>query len=312
MSTNKPTKSSSRAGRFKKKLVSEEFLRQEAPVIESQLQPILDDYHQKLLSPAELVGAYIVMVLSYRYPGVWLGAKNKSPLMDQHQLPYPIKNLFTLFEPNIQKRLASYETLGEVFNHFALKSTPLTVNRSLLKWSMGLYGLELMFRIPSPSEVLKQQIRARRCVTVLIDKMKAASYILQERDALSFTMHDLIHADHFYHDNHCFEGQLGFYGFLNHCMEENHFADYLTNPKFMAEFEYLIADMNAYAIHLFKCLKAALIFYHPQKEVGFGQWLEKLKLESHVKEALVHLNTDHYRSNDDITILQYLRKWQSN
>ena len=89
-----------------------------------------------------------------------------------------------------------------------------------------------MFRIPRPEEVLNQQKQGRRCVTVILDPEKAKKFILGERDALGFTMHDLIHADHFYHNNQCYQGQLGFYGFLDHCMTQNHFADHLKLPAF--------------------------------------------------------------------------------
>lgn len=301
-----PTKSSSRAGRFKKKLVDEAFLAEEAPVIEAKMAPFLELYRNDKLHASELVGLYVLTVLAYRFPGGWLGSK-RPPLAIAHQMNFPLEKLS--FEPNIQKRLASFKTIGEVFAHFALKSTPETVNRALLSWSEGSYGLELMFRIPQPHEVLHQQKQGRRVVTLLTDKKRTQHFILGERDSLSFTMHDLIHADHFYHKNECFKGQLGFYGFLDHCMKENHFESHLTNEKFASEFEYLIADMNAYAIHLFKCLKSALIFFHPEGENFYQEWSQKLTQDTQEIEALDLLNTSSFSSRHDEILLQFLNKW---
>ncbi len=301
-----PTKSSSRAGRFKKKLVDEAFLKDEAPIIEAKMAPFLELFKAGTIQSSELTALYVLMVLSYRSPGGWLGAK-RAEMSIPHQMNFPLKNLS--FEPNIQKRLAEFNTIGDVFAHFALKSTPETVNRALLSWSAGSYGLELMFRIPSPEEVLHQQKQGRRVVTLLTDKKRTQHFILGERDSLSFSMHDLIHADHFYHNNECYNGQLGFYGLLDHCMKENHFDKHLQNEKFASEFEYLIADMNAYAIHLFKCLKSALVFFHPEGDNFFQNWSKKLTNNPQEIEALASLNSPAFSSQHDEILLQFLNRW---
>ena len=274
MSINLPIKSSSRAGRFKKKLVSESELHAEAPFIQAKVTPF-----QNLLSGSHFVAAYILTYLSHRYPGNWLGSKKNSlkvPGVAWRDLPFK-------FEPNILKRLEGIETLNEIFANFALKSTPEPVNRAVLEWSAGRYGLELMFRIPYPSEVLQQQKMGRRCVTAIVDQ-RLSTYILGERDALSFIMHDLIHADHFYYHQEVYLGQLGFYGLLDKTFS---YFD-LSNEEFAREFEYLIADMNAYAVHLLKCFKSAMIHYF--SEDYFRGWAQDLNPPI----ALYALNTPDY------------------
>jgi hypothetical protein len=310
MSTNLPNKSSSRAGRFKKKLVPQEALEKEAPVIQERMTQILELFNQQQLSAAEFTAIYILCVLSYRYPGAWLGAKRSEKLTKDNKLSFPLSGLNFPLEPNIQKRLQGFTTVGEVFEHFAFKSTPLTVNRSILNWSSGDYGLELMFRIPRPQEVLDQQKYARRCVTVVLEKERASKFILGERDALGFTMHDLIHADHFYHNNQSFQGQLGFYGFLDFCMSENHFEELLKIPGFEEEFEYLIADMNAYAIHLMKCFKSALTHYHLEGESFFSHWILKLNIAPNELEAFRSLNGPNYQDSQDEVLLNLLSRYQ--
>ena len=306
-------KNSSRSGRFKKKLVPLESLRKEAEEIELKFRPILQAYEGKKCSDAEFCTLYILTVLNYRFPYHWLGAK-RSPIQSEHKLSFPIKELEKLgfeFTESIKKRLSSLETLGDIFNNFSLKSTPQTVNRSLLQWSMGLYGLVLMFRIPSAEEVLNQQKNAKRCVTVLWEKKRTENYILGERDALSFTMHDLIHADHFYFHNESFEGQLGFYGLLDFCMKRGDFKELMSHQKFYDEFEYLISDMNAYAIHLMKCLKSALIFYHPEGEYFFGAWMNRLALNPQEITAFKNLNTSLHTNEDHQIILACLARYKA-
>lgn len=296
MTEESPTKSSSRAGRFKKKLVSEEELLSEAPQIMAKVTPFYDLLVAGKITPIQFTASYIILYLSHRFPGTWAGAKKSHEVVNG----IPWRELPFHFEPNINKRLEQVDTLEEIFAQFALKSTPLSVNRAILEWSRGHYALELMFRIPSPEEVLDQQKQGRRCVTCLIDR-RISKYILGERDALSFTMHDLIHADHFYFHNECFQGQLGFYGLLYQTIS---YFD-LSHEAFAAEFEYLIADMNAYAIHLMKCLKSAMLHYF--SENYFKEWLKELN----PPPALYHLNTAEYSPLEmDAEILTWLDQYR--
>jgi len=310
MSINLPNKSSSRSGRFKKKLVSPAELLNEAPQVLKLMSPLVDTFNQGLVSAPEFCALYIIHVLSLRYPGTWAGAKRSEPIVKDHQLKKPLDEYLHFFEPNIQKRLSQFKTIGDIFNHFSLQSTPLTVNRALLNWSNGTYKLELMFRIPLPGEVLNQQKLGHRCVTIILDVEKSSQYILGERDSLGFTMHDLIHADHFYHENKCFEGQLGFYGLLDFSLERGDFDVLMMNKRFVHEFEYLISDMNAYPIHLMKCLKSALIHYHESGVDFFKSWVDSLDLKTHEKMAFLKLNTQDYESHLDEELLYFLNRFK--
>ncbi len=290
-------KSSSRAGRFKKKLVSDAALRLEGPRILERLAPLEKLYALGNLSAPDFTAAYVITYLSHRFPTTWPGATRelqRVPGIPWRELPFS-------FEEKVERRLKGLETLPEILANFALRSTPLAVNRALLNWHQGRYPLELMFRIPRPQEVLRQQTQGRRCVTAITDA-RVSSYILGERDALSFTMHDLIHADHFYFDNHCYEGQLGFYGLMERTLG---YFD-LSHEKFAAEFEYVISDMNAYAIHLLKCLKSAMVFYFGDEY--FQRWTTNLR----PPEALFVLNTPSYAPQTmDAEILDWLSTFRS-
>lgn len=291
MDSNSPIKSSSRAGRFKKKLVTSDVLKEEAPAM---LEKLL--LFKEQLNEANFTAAYIILYLAHRYPGSWLGAKKEFIACDGpswRDLPF-------VFEPNIIKRLEHINTIQEIFSSFALKATPLSVNRAILEWSRGNYKLELMFRIPGPSEVLKQQMLGHRCVTAITDK-RLAEYILGQRDALSFTMHDLIHADHFYRNNECYKGQLGFYGLLDKTIS---YFD-LEHENFATEFEYLISDMNAYAIHLLKCLKSAMVHYFDEEY--FLNWIKDL--DAPIELKLLNLK-DYKPETMDENILNWLDQYR--
>lgn len=297
MKEHSSIKTSGRAGRFKKKLVSEEVLRNEASSILAQAAPFQDLLASSKICHTDFTALYIILYLSHRYPGTWLGSKQSS----QKIAGVLLKDLPLTFEPNISDRLKEVETLPEIFAQFALKSTPLAVNRALTSWWSGKYQLELMFRIPSPWEVLEQQIEAKRCVTTLLDR-RIEKYILGERDSLSFTMHDLIHADHFFYHNNCFEGQLGVYGLLHKTYA---YFD-LSHKEFAAEFEYLISDMNAYAIHLLKCLKSAMIHYF--NEDYFRGWAQLVN----PPKSIYLLNTSDYHPEVmDQEILDWLKLFVS-
>jgi hypothetical protein len=306
MNDNRELKVSSRAGRFKKKLVSLEELSLEAPKVADRMKPILDLYTQQKLSAAETTAYYILIILSHRFPKTWLGSK-KASMGVEHRMHASWEHLE--LEPNVMSRLKDVKTLGEIFDGFALKSTPLPVNRALLSWSSGSYPLELMFTIPAPLEVLAQQVQGRRCVTVLTTEARLKSYVLGERDALSFTMHDLIHADHFYHSPVSFQGQLGFYGLLEHCLKHDHFKALSESKEFQWELDYFISDMNAYAVHLMKCLKSAIIHYGSREAYEF--WLKCLELNEEEHEALNFLYQDGYVAEiHDSIVLKFLDRWK--
>ncbi len=287
-------KSSSRSGRFKKKLISLDSLQVEVPKFLDLFHKSLELFTQKQISEAELCAHYIIIALSLRYPGTWPGSSNTTHNIE-HQLTGPIPAHIPL-EPNVRKRLDGL-SIGDLFNKFALKSTPPTINRALLNFSTNKYPLELMFKIPTPREVLDQQKNGRRCLTLITKEKQMRDYILGERDYLGFCLHDLIHADHFYHSNLSYQGQLGLYKLLALQMDKGVFDDLLKNEKFEAEFEYIIADMNAYPIHLLKCLKSAIVHYG--NEDFFNDWVKNFPVANHLQR----LNQKIYEPREEDSIL---------
>lgn len=297
MLTSDSKKSSSRSGRFKKKLVSKETLQREASKHLLPLKEMFQLLKRGQLSEAEFVASYILLFLSTRYPKTWLG--HFRPLSTHLKGDFSWKDLpFHFSEKSKEKFLKhNINSVIEIINCFNFKSTPEVVRHSLLKWSTREYSLELMFYVPSPLEVLHQQQHGKRCVTTFMDE-KISQYILGQRDALSFTLHDLIHAHHFFKNKNFLAGQIGFYRMLLH-----HFDDFpLDHQDFYPEFEYLMSDMNAYPIHLLKCLSSSLSHHFTQEY--FLKWAKKIKAP-HVFQLL---NSSAYnpRQHDEI-LLNWLK-----
>ncbi len=300
-------KTSSRSGRYKKKLVSEAHLQSEAPLITAKLTPFLEYRDQGKISEAEFAAIYLVLYLSTRTPFHWLGSRQSAPVTLTHQLPITmveLKDLGLKFEDSVTKKLSPTLTIGELYQYYAFKSTPRSVNRSILEWSNNSYPLVLMNRIPTPLEVLDQQRQSKRCVTALLKEAQLSKYILGERDPMSFTMHDLIHADHFFHDNNCYQGQMGFYRALWKASSEKVFDQILENDAFKNEFEYVISDMNAYCVHLMKCLKSAILHYSFQGEAIFKKMLSTWEMSEEVKNAFIKLNTEKFQAVEDTLLIQ--------
>jgi hypothetical protein len=82
------------------------------------------------------------------------------------------------------------------------------VNTCLVFWAMGLRPIQLMFHIPSPLSVLKQQASGQRVLTMFVSLSELGSSHLSplaymegglehSRDALEFFVHDCKHMEHF-------------------------------------------------------------------------------------------------------------------
>lgn len=143
---------------------------------------------------------------------------------------------------------------------FGFRAVPESAHLSLENWFLQNYDLVLFSEVPSVETVLSLQSLGKRCVSVIRDQQSLSSYILGERDPLSFTIHDLIHADHFLRDPHQKNVQIGFSRLMK---ELHHFApiqeSLISKAAFASQFEYAASDMNSHGAHLCKYLKAILI-----------------------------------------------------
>lgn len=306
-----------RQGKFKKVLVPVEELSREAALLAPRLLKLRQDYLDGIITPALYGTLWCIQYLRTRHPHGWWGAHRRdrvTPIdwvIDLKTLPY-----FTWTAEEL-KMFDRYPSLGELLNHRAFRATPEPVHRALLEWQQGSYPLELMDRIPSVAEVLAQQIEGRRCVTMFFQEAQLGKLVLGERDPLSFAYHDLIHADHFFHNNTMKQGQVGFYRQIHKLHSEGVLDHWLTFENYPGQLEYLMADMNAHPLHLWKCFKAICHMSDtPQTVPLFAETIPRvLDVPKESQEALMKLNTPEFElMNHGVNITNLSEAWgnQSN
>jgi hypothetical protein len=138
----------------------------------------------------------------------------------------------------------------EDFAKISFRSVPLAVNRALIGWAEGRYHLKLLAHVPSSLEVLEMQSRGERIVTCFFKPQELLETHEGGRDAFVFALHDLIHADHFFHDPGLAEAQRDFYSECLVRYRSGEFTERLGDAAWADQFHYIISDMNSHPEHL--------------------------------------------------------------
>ncbi len=270
-----------RQGRFKKCSIDPYLLEEVAVTIYPRLKQCLELYYQQKITAAEMAALYVILFVKNTRKKLWLAGKMKSPLKLQ-KASYPLielpKEILELSQYE-QRKIAGRSIL-DLFCHNILSGIPLVVNQTLTAWHDGDLPLILLERIPLPKEVLEQQLKGERSVTMITKEKNLGQYVFGERDPLSFLIHDLQHAAKFYFHPKAYSSQVGFYRFIYPFMSDPKLLSLLQeDAQFKNEFEYAISDMNAYCLHLLKHINAA--FREAEKEtVGAKNiWFDYLNNE---------------------------------
>ncbi|RNA36330.1 hypothetical protein BpHYR1_001821 [Brachionus plicatilis] len=258
-------KKKSRGG-YRPVLIAGSQLVQESYYLKSKFEVINSQYvsNPDLMMPQDIVSYYILCYLDQRYPNQLL--ENFNPISKNK-----VKSKFLIdvkFQPrnkNAISRLkkAGAETLFDVVNSFNLHSVPITARKTLINWYLDQYNLKLFInKIPSSKDVLQLQARSERCVSLIADKIDCL--VLNERDPLSFLIHDLVHAFKMFNNEYLMRGQVGFCRAVLRLFYNDETREFLdrmcsTDTVFGNQFDYLISDMNSHPRHLFLYFKAILI-----------------------------------------------------
>lgn len=296
-----------RHGSYKKLLLSEEALLAAGP----WLYENLSGFKMQDLTEQDFATLYILLYLRLRTPKNWLQPKqnNEADLR-------PGEKLLTDIIPSSMK-LTAWEmeklqglTGRGLFDCFVMKGIPLSVNRAMVNWYEGKWKIKMLEYIPSSRELLKLQVQNTRCITLMTSPENCAKIVLGSRDPLSFVLHDLMHADQFFSHDVSQKGQLGFYSLINAIYDKTETRSLLkTNPDFKKEFEYIASDMNAYVIHLFKCLKSS-IYRTEEKESYFGQLLYWWNMSEEERNSSMKLNTPDFDTNDEMVLKNFFERHQ--
>lgn len=291
-----------RSGSYKKVLIAEGLL---GPNRQTLIKNI--DLITKLpIAPFELCTLYILLFLRIRHPKNWLQKKaNFTARPSEIFLLDIIPEEFNLND--WEKEKLQGLCAKDLFHHYNLKGIPLAVNRTILNWANGAWNIQLLNHIPNPRELLRMQVKNTRCITLTTNHDEIDRLVLSSRDPLSFVLHDLHHADHFFNQDESLKGQLGFYSLVNQIYDQPQLKKSLKeDTQFKAEFEYVVSDMNAYVIHLFKCFKSAFIRTDAESsDPLFPKILEWWSMPTHVQSAAHKLNTPDFKDEDEL----YLKKF---
>ena len=291
-----------RQGSYKKVLIAEGLL---APS-RSTLIKNIDALTTSELSSFEFCTLYILLFLRIRHPKNWLQKKtqftassNEKKLLDIIPLEFDL----TEWEKSKLQDISAVD----LFRYFNLKGIPLAVNRTMINWAEGAWNIALLTHIPSPRELLRMQVQNTRCITVTVKHDEIDQLVLSSRDPLSFVLHDLHHADQFFSNDLSLKGQLGFYKLVDTIYDRSELKQTLkSDSQFKSEFDYVVSDMNAYVIHLFKCFKSAFIRSDEKKSAPlFPQVLDWWQMPEHVQASAHKLNTPDFKEDDEMHLKDF-------
>lgn len=292
-----------RNGSYKKILIDSESLEAHGEFLRTNLEAI-----KKLsLAPIDFTILYLLLFLRIKHPKNWLQKKSrKAHELRADSLLSLIPTSFNLNNWEIQK-LKGISAV-ELFSLYSLKAIPDSINRTIINWHQGLWKLELLEYIPTPRQLLRLQVKNTRCITLITDPLQIDSMVLESRDPLSFMLHDLMHADQFFSKQESLIGQLGFYKLIYSIYDQPELKSLLSsNKNFKKEFEYITSDMNAYVIHLFKCLKSS-IYRTESHEEFFDLLLNLWDMNEEQKKSSHLLNSPSFNLENEMILKTFFER----
>jgi len=260
----------SRAGRYRKLLVSPESLAPVSKNVAAVFCALDEKRSGGVLSDAEFLSYGLLTLLLCRRPDALQRSQTRN---GKHILSTSPPGDFTLAD--FWKLLASHHvpiahypqngnpeiSVLTFLQGIRFRGIPDAARLALLAWLNHRYPLTLLFHVPSAPEVFALQIQGRRCVSFFRDE-RELTMLHHDRDVISFIVHDLIHAHTFYAQPQRARQQIGFYHWI-HNIQNDHQLTRLQaeSPSFLTSWEYILSDMNSYCGHLLKTLHAAFMLH---------------------------------------------------
>lgn len=247
-------------------------------------------------SKADQIKAWTICLSCLRRPKDWFGGARPSAFLITPTPPslIQVKELFLGTAITWPARLDPEMDLQNFLNTVRIKPLPESALRSLFFLGQKNYPLLITASEPTPFELLEIQIKGHRVITFDDRPQLWPQKLYGERDPLSFIIHDLIHADHFFKDTKQHQGQIGFYKFVDKIKNDDHLLKLFENDNFKKGFEYIISDMNAHPVHLFQTLKALLyltVLDDILSAAIWNQWVLRWNLLGTEADAVQKINT---------------------
>lgn len=292
-------KKPSRQGRYRKVLMAPEQIAPIAQNLAGLFQDLDGLRRQGRLSDAEFLGYGLLALLACRQSQAFQTDSSRGRKQKEKQAAMPadltsapssppadagfrMHHFWELLQIHAlpiaanAKSLSQNLSLLDFLACIRLRGIPDSARMALLAWLEGLYPLTLTFHIPSGEEVFTLQKRGGRCVTFFIEAHELTA-LHHERDILSFTVHDLMHAHEFYANAQRATQQIGFYHWLDGIRHHAGLQKFMAeSPAFAAMWDYVLSDMNSYCGHLLKTLHAAFLL-HGKPTEGEDLWRQVVR-----------------------------------
>lgn len=273
--------------------------------------------HISELNQIEQITVWILSLTALRRPQNWFsGFKNPTPL-DSQEIKiqdcqkFSIYELFKKIDIPWPTKINTTISLNEFTRTVRVSPLPLIVETALYNFLNQKYDLKILCYEPSPLELLSYQIQGMRVLTFDDYFLNWENTLYGERDPLSFWIHDLIHAEHFFSHNENRKGQIGFYHFIHQIIVNKILDLFMLNGEFNKSFSYLISDMNSHPLHLVKTLKALIDIHEKKIKPDFNAqkiWNEIIDLpiiqnHSEIKNTFELINSENFNDKEahDIT-----------
>jgi len=248
----------------------------EAPLLLPRLQSLRKLHAEGVLSPPDTCVAYIIAYLQIRHGSKrWTCGRRTGPPagtpqehvyaeQDYQSISLADERLRSVFDEitlqDLSKlKLEPSSTLRDLIRVARFTRVPEHVPVCLWNYYAGLRPLVLMWRVPTPDELLAMQADGRRCVSALVSE-KALHTVFGHRDCLDMLMHDLSHMEKFIEVGRYWQ-QVGFFEFLKStCLvrHKEHWGE-AYGHRWRLSWQYVSSDMNAVANHMLQTFKVQLM-----------------------------------------------------
>lgn len=262
------------------------------------------------LNDVEKLLAWVVGLSCLRRPEDWFGGKRQISLTVDNSkkssaFSVTLHEVFENSGVHLPSKVPGELNLFDFLNNYRIKALPESAARTLCCFAAGLYPLQIITGEMEPEELLKLQISGRRVVALNENFERWPFETYAKRDFLGFVIHDLIHADHFLKSPEHRNGQLGFYRFIENILRSAATVRLLQNESFKNGFDYIISDMNAHPLHLFKTLHSLLytnVADDAQASEIWRGWIQACSLEAAEFESLIQVNQPGFKNENALAI----------
>lgn len=268
----------------------------------------------KHLHLLEQVTIWVLTCTCLRRPDSWFSGMQDLKSTGEHTYSKNDFSMFELFQTlNLSwpQKLDRDISLHQFTRTVRITPLPHAAANALYHFYLGQYPIEILCYEPEPLELLKLQIEGKRILTFNPNVEEWPHLKYGERDPLSFWLHDLIHAEHFFSDPQDRQGQIGFYRLIHEILTHKILDTILLNDEFNKSFSYLMSDMNAHPLHLVKTLRAYLKIHSGLDSEHLWDSIIKLpSINNHpkIQIALKQVNKELFTIDDAVTLTNFLNQ----